>query len=134
MPMVRPTLSCDVKKLEQEFVHCYLPGAATFYVSTTNEAAESSEFTVEEIDGFGPLWKKENDKFIEYVDSVAELKFLKNSKFFVCDGNHCLLAWMGHISRLYSANTAWHFSVDCILLDRKGRIELVMQVMPDINK
>ncbi len=42
MPMVRPTLSCDLVKLEQEFVNGYLDGAAVFYVTTTNEAGESA--------------------------------------------------------------------------------------------
>jgi len=128
MPMERPTISCDIKKIEQKFAHGYLSRATAFYVSTTNEASESSKFMAEEIDGFGPLWKKENEKFIKYVDSVAPLKFFKNLKFWICEGNHRLLAWMGHISKLYSANPVWHFSIDCILLDTKGRIELVMQV------
>ena len=35
MPMVRPTLSSDLAKLEQEFVHGYREGASVFYVTTT---------------------------------------------------------------------------------------------------
>jgi len=42
MPMIRPTLSCDIKKLEQEFAGGDRDGTAIFYVSTTNEARESS--------------------------------------------------------------------------------------------
>jgi len=45
MPMVQLTLSCNIKELEQEFYHEYLPGYAAFYISTTNEASESMEFT-----------------------------------------------------------------------------------------
>jgi len=37
MPMIRPTLSYDIKKLEQEFAGGYRDGASVFYVSTTNE-------------------------------------------------------------------------------------------------
>ena len=37
MPMVRPTLACNITKLEQEFVGGYRDGAAVFYVSITNE-------------------------------------------------------------------------------------------------
>lgn len=134
MPMVRPTLSCDIVKLEQEFVHGYRDGAAVFYVSTRNEARECSEFNADEIERFGPLWRKENDVFEKHLSSVAKLKFLKNKKFFVCDGNHRLIAWMNHISRLHSADPSWHITDDCILLETKGRIELVMQIMHDINK
>jgi len=42
MPMVRPTLSFDLQKIEQEFAQGYLDGMTIFYVSTTNEAGESS--------------------------------------------------------------------------------------------
>ena len=37
MPMVRPIISRDLKKLEQEFVHCYEEMAAIFYISVTNK-------------------------------------------------------------------------------------------------
>lgn len=132
--MVRPTLSSDVKKLEQEFCHGYLPGRAAFYVSTTNEAGESTEFTDEEMSSWGPLWKKVNDEFVEHIGSHAELQFLKKAKLYVCDGNHRLQAWMSHIHRLHRTEEEWHIAVDCIVLDTKGRVELVMQVMHDINK
>jgi len=49
VPMVRPILSCDVKKLEQEFCHGYLASHAAFYVSTTNEDGERIEFTNKEL-------------------------------------------------------------------------------------
>jgi hypothetical protein len=132
--MVRPTLSCDVQFLEQEFACRYCYGAVVFYVSTTNEAGETSKFTAEEMDEWDPLWKEKNATFEEYVDLQPALKFLKNLKFFLCDGNHRRLAWMNVISRMYSTNPKWHYVVDCILLDTKGKIEIVMQVMHDINK
>jgi hypothetical protein len=40
MPLVRPTLSHDIKRLEAEFTHGYRPGAPVFYVSITNERGE----------------------------------------------------------------------------------------------
>jgi len=42
VPMARPTLSSDLQKIEQEFAHGYLDGMASFYVSMTNEARETS--------------------------------------------------------------------------------------------
>jgi len=92
MPMVRSTLGCDLQKLEQEFTTGYREGAAVFYVTTTNEAGESSTFTEEEMEAWDPFWKKRNDIFNAQVESSPELRFLKNLKFFVCDGNHRLLA------------------------------------------
>jgi len=41
---------------------------------------------------------------------------------------------MRHISRLYSDKLKWHISIDSIVLDIKGRIGVVIQVMYDINK
>lgn len=134
MPMVRPTLGSDLVKLEQKFAVGYRDGAAVFYVSTTNEAGESSTFTEDEINSWDPLWKQRIDIFNAYVDSIPELRFMMNMKFYVCDGNHRRLAWMNLITRRYSMDMDWHVAVDCIVLETKGRIELVMQMMHDINK
>jgi len=41
MPMVRPTLPCDIDLLEHDFTIEYRDGATVFYVTTTNEAGES---------------------------------------------------------------------------------------------
>ena len=134
MPMVRPTLACDITKLEQEFAGGYRDGAAVFYISTTNEAGQSEEFSEEDMSMWDPIWREKNEAFTRYLDSHCELSFLKNLKFFICDGNHRRLAWMNVIERCYPGNPKWHLLVDCILLETKGRSELVMQVMHDINK
>ena len=134
MPMVRPTLACDITKLEQEFAGGYRDGAAVFYVSTTNEEGQSKEFSDEEMSKWDPIWREKNEVFTRYLESQREVNFLKNLKFFICDGNHWRLAWMNVIDRCYTLVPKWHFVVDCILLETKGWSELVMQVMHDINK
>jgi hypothetical protein len=48
MPLVRPTLNIDIKRLEADFTHGYRPGAPVFYVSICNEKGE--ERTVMEED------------------------------------------------------------------------------------
>jgi len=50
MPMVRPTLSYDIDLLEHNFTNRYRDGAIDFYVTTTNEARESSQFIEDEIE------------------------------------------------------------------------------------
>ena len=134
MPMVRPTLACDITKLEQEFAGGYRDGAAVFYVSITNEEGQSEEFSDVEMSNWDPIWREKNELFTRYLDSRRETKDMKNLKFFICDGNHRRLAWMNVIDRCYSSSPKWHFLVDCIVLETKGRTELVMQVMHDINK
>lgn len=133
MPVVRPTLPSDIKKLEDEFAIGYRDGAAVFYVSTTNEHGETSEFIEIEMSKWDDLWKEKNDVFVKHVESKPALKFLKNLKFFVCDGNHRRIAWMNYIERCYPLHPKWHYAVDCIILDTKGRIEVAMQVMHDVN-
>ena len=134
MPMVRPTLACDITKLEQEFAGGYRDGAAVFYVSITNEEGQSEEFTDVEMSNWDPIWREKNELFTRYLDSRREMKDMKNLKFFICDGNHRRLAWMNVIDRCYSSSPKWHFFVDCIVLETKERTELIMQVMHDINK
>ena len=104
MPMVRPTLACDITKLEQEFAGGYRDGAAVFYISTTNEEGQSEEFSEEEMSMWDPIWREKNKVFMRYLDSHRELSFLKNLKFFICDGNHHRLPWMNVIDRCYPVN------------------------------
>ena len=134
MPMVRPTFSCGIQFLKREFIGGYRDGATVFYVSTTNEAGDSLQFTKEEMDEWSPPWKRKNAEFEDILEADPALKYLKNSKFFVCGGNHKLLAWMNVISRMHADNYEKHYAVDSILLNTKGKVELVMQVMHDINK
>ena len=134
MPMVRPTLSTDLAKLEQEFVHGYREGSSVFYVTLTDEDGNVHEVTDAEKESWGPIWGAKNDEFNSYLESIPELASFKNLKFFVCDGNHRLQAWLNHIQRLHKIEEEWHYLVDSILLDTKGKIGVVMQVMHNINK
>lgn len=135
MPMIRPTLSCDLVALEQESVHGYEEGAHVFYVSVSDEQGQRGIFNEAEKREWGPLWSMNlvNDEFNLYLRSTP-LKHLVDHKFFVCDGNHRTIAWMNHIKRLHSTEINWHISVDTILLDTKDRISVAMQAMHDINK
>ena len=132
--MVRPTMQSDLSKLEQEFVHGYREGASVFYVTTTDEEGKTREVTKTDKARWGPIWNEKNDKFNTFLLSVDDLASLTNVMFFVCDGNHRYQAWLNHIERLHKTEESWHYLVDSILLDTKGRIGLVMQVMHDINK
>jgi hypothetical protein len=40
MPLIRPTLANDIKRLEAEFIHGYRPGTPVFYVSICNDKEE----------------------------------------------------------------------------------------------
>ena len=76
----------------------------------------------------------ENDDFNSFLQSIPELASFKDLMFFVCDGNHRRQAWLNHIQRLHNTEETWHYSVDSILLETKGKIGVVMQLMHNINK
>ena len=134
MPMVRPTLTSDLAKLEQEFVHGYREGASVFYVSTTNEDGKTQEVSEADKSSWGPIWNSKNDSFNKFLLSDPHLAHLTNMMFFVCDGNHRRQAWLNHIDRLHRNEDSWHYLVDSILLETNGKTGLVMQVMHNINK
>jgi hypothetical protein len=63
MPLVRPTLANDIKRLEAEFFHGYRPGAPVFYVSLCNEVGEECFVSDEERALWGPHWTAFNIEF-----------------------------------------------------------------------
>ena len=134
MPMVRPTLSSDLAKLEQEFIHEYKEGASVFYVTITNEHGKTQEVLEDNKASWGPIWNAKNDIFNTFLLSDPHLARFTNLMLFVCDGNHRRQAWLNHIDRLHRNKNAWHYLVDSILLDTNGKTGLVMQVMHNINK
>jgi hypothetical protein len=134
MPLVRPTLAHDIKRLEAEFTHGYRPRASVFYVSTTNE--NGAERLVKDVDtsNWGSHWTSVNDEFEAKLALNPHLKSLCGRMFFICDGNHRFKAWTGYIDRLHSNDPEWHYSVDSICLDTKGKVALLLNAMHDINK
>jgi hypothetical protein len=134
MPLVRPTLGIDIKRLEAEFTHGYRPGAPVFYVSICNEKGEVRSVKDEDTSDWGPHWTSVNAEFEAKLALNPHLKFLSGRMFFVSDGNHRLKAWTGYISRLHSNDRKWHYSVDSICLDASGKGGLLLNAMHDINK
>jgi hypothetical protein len=134
MPLVRPTLAIDIKRLEAEFTHGYRPRAPVFYVSICNDKGE--ERFVKDVDtsNWGPHWTSVNKEFEAKLASNPHLRFLCGRMFFICDGNHRFKAWTGYFDRLHSDDREWHYSVDTICLDTKGKGGLLLDAMHDINK
>jgi hypothetical protein len=52
---------------------------------------------------------------------------------FICDENHQFKAWIGYIDRLHSDELKWHYFVDTIYLDIRGKGGLFLNAMHDIN-
>jgi hypothetical protein len=96
MPLVRPILAHDIKRLEAEFIHRYWLGAK--------------------------------------LASNHHLRSLCGRMFFICDGNHRFKAWTCYIDRLHRDDREWHYTVDNICLETRGKGGLLRNAMHDINK
>jgi hypothetical protein len=117
MPLVRPTLTNDIKRLEAEFTHGYWPSVPVFYVSIYNEHGDERSVKDEDT----TKWTSINDDFKAKLALNPHLQFLSSRMFFICDGNHCWKAWTGYISRLHGNDWKWHYSVYSICLDVGGK-------------
>ena len=80
--------------LEADFVHGYREGAAVFYVSTTDEQGVVHNVSDDDRQSWSVHWRAADLRFEEFLLSKPSLHHLRNVKFFVCDGNHRLQAWI----------------------------------------
>jgi hypothetical protein len=76
MPLVRPTLASDIKRLEAEFAHGYRAGASVFYVSICNERGEERSVSSEDTKGWNEHWRNENSLFEFQLLNSPHLKHL----------------------------------------------------------
>ncbi len=81
MPIVRPTLSCDLTLLEVDFVYGYREGAALFCVSTTDEQGVVQKFTDADRQIWNGHWRAADLRFEEFLLSKPLLQHLSNVKF-----------------------------------------------------
>jgi hypothetical protein len=105
-----------------------------FSVSICNEKEKERSVMEEDTSHWGPHWTLVNEEFEAKLALNPDLHFLSGCMFFVCDGNHRLKAWTGLIKRLHSSNRNWHYSMDSICLDARGKGGLLLNAMHDINK
>lgn len=134
LPLVRPLLLSDVKRLESEFVHGYREGDRVFYVSITDDTGSSQLVTEEIISSWDLHWVHENNAFEKQLLQDEHWASLCGHMFFIWDGNHRHQAWSTYISRFHSDDANWHYSVDSILLASKGNTGILMNAMNDINR
>jgi len=76
MPMVRPTLACDLTLLEHQFTGGYEEGAWVFYVSICDKDGHSEVFNPAEKEEWGPLWNVVNDEFNTMLMAQLVVKHL----------------------------------------------------------
>ena len=101
MPLVRPILSHDIKKLEAKFTHGYRPSTSVFYVSITNKHGEERLIKDVDTSNKGPHWTSVDIEFEAKLASNPHHHFLCDKMFFICNRNHRFKAWTSYIYRLY---------------------------------
>ena len=134
MPLVRPTLANDIKRLEAEFTHGYMPRAPVFYVSIYKDKEE--EWFVKDVNtsNWGPHWTSVNEEFEAKLALNPHLYFLCGRMFFIYNGNHWFKAWTRYIDRLHRDDREWHYSMDTIYFNTQSKGGLLLNAMHDINK
>jgi hypothetical protein len=105
-----------------------------FYVSICNEKEEERFVMEEDTSHWGPHWTSVNEEFEAKLALNPHLQFLSGCMYFVCNGNRKFKAWISLIKRLYSTDRSWHYSVDSICIDARGKGGLFLNGMHDINK
>jgi hypothetical protein len=88
MPLVRPTLGSNIKRLEAEFSHGYHLGTNVFYVSICDENGEERTVTNKDQQHWGPYWIAVNEEFEEKLAANPHLSKLSGCMFFTYDRNH----------------------------------------------
>ena len=134
LQVVRPALTVDIKKLKADFVHGYRPGAAVFYVSTTNFQGLEREVMQEERGSWDRHWQKRDREFEAFLHSDPDLKFLSNKYFYIWDGNHYRQAWTEFIAKSYADDIEWHYRVRAIVIRTKEDPASILTAMHDINR
>ena len=109
LQVVRPALAMDIEKMKADFIHGYYPGAAVFYVSTTDFTGKERVVTDSDRQSWDRQWRRRNQEFEDFLGLHSALHSLSNKFFFIWDGNHRHQAWTKFISETYADNYNWHY-------------------------
>lgn len=130
---VCPILEADVKKLENEFTRGYREGDRVLYVSLYDDGDKDLLVDDKIVTSWNSHWVDANDCFESDLAQDPQLHQFKGKMFYVYEGNHRITAWMRHIADHHNDHPTWHISVECIILDGRGRNGPLLNAMEDIN-
>lgn len=137
LPLVRPILDQDVKKLEAEFIHGYRSGDRPLYVSVFNDVGLEVNVTPQVTSTWSIHWQEASKKFDNLVEHDTELQVLHGKMLFVWEGNHRYTAWWRYIENNYSGdqyNPKFYQPVECICIDPRGELDSLLDAMNDVNR
>jgi hypothetical protein len=120
--------------LENDFFNGYREGARVLYVLIAKNNGSCLDLTDETINFWNQHWQSTNHRFEELLDKNKDLLKFKGKMFYVWEGNDRVTAWLHHIECHHHDDERWHYSMDCIFLDPKGSIGLLLDAMNNINR
>ncbi len=137
LPLVRPILEQDVKKLEAEFIHGYRSGDRPLYVSVFNDTGLDVNVTPQVTSTWSSHWHEASMNFDNLVEHDTELQILHGKMLFVWEGNHRYTAWWRYIESNYGGeqyNPKFYQPVECICIDPRGVLDPLLDAMNDVNR
>ena len=111
----------------------YCDGDQAMYISPYNNLDEVLHVSDNIKASWSLLWQEANDEFDVILQKDSNLAQFANKTFYVWEGNHQLIAWRRHINKYHSFDKTWHIFVDCIVVDPKNCIAIVINDINDIN-
>lgn len=136
LQVVRPAMKSDITLLQDHFRDVgYVEGQGVFYVAVDNDERipKTLDVTPEIIAGWSPNWVIKNEEFEHFLQADPDLRKFSGKMFHVWDGNHRLQSWYPFINSEHPNELAWHFSVDCIMLELKGDVVAALTALHEIN-
>ena len=134
LPLVRPILEGDVQVLQTKFSNRYMEGDRVLYVLIAIIDGSSLDGKDETVSSWDQHWQRANHCFQKELDKDKKLHKFKGKMFYVWEGNHRVTAWLHHNERHQSNEGQWHYSVDCIFLDQKGSVGVLLDAINDVNR
>ena len=133
LSLVRPIIKGDVQLLETEFSNGYREGDRVLYVLIAKNDGYSLDVTDKIVSSWDQHWQCANHRFEKELDEDKYLYKFKGKMFYVWEGNHQVTSWLQHIERHHSDEECWHYSVNCIFLDPKGLVRVLLDAMNNVN-
>ena len=137
MPLVRPVLEQDVKKLETESVHEYRSGDGPFSVSIFNDVGLEIDVTLQVISTWSTHWHDTSTKFGNFVERDRELRILHGKVLFVWEEIHRYTASRRYIKSNYGgdySNPKFYEPVECICIDPRRELDSILDAMNHVYK
>lgn len=100
---------------------------------TDEKIPKSVDVTEDIIASWSQHWVTKNNEFELFLLADPDLRKFSKKMFHVWDGNHRLQSWFLFINSEHTNDLAWHFCVDCNMLELNGDVVAALIALHEIN-